>query len=292
MPAAFEVKSSWADEVEEEGGTLPPPTEVHENGFKILTEYKFNDDNKKVKVVRTYKIEKRIVSKTIAVRKNWNKFGDSTDDRPGPNPATTVIAEDVFIQFISNKEEENKVEEDSLDKLKSMGDKGVVKCRNCNGDHWTSKCPYKDTVLGSGKIPDDKKPLMNPTVAAAAAAAAMADISKPQGSKYVPPSMRDGGNKRGDSMQMQRRDDTTAIRISNLSESTTDADLEELVKPFGAIQKLYLAKEKPSNVCKGFAYVHFKYRVEAAKAITMLNGYGYDHLILNVDWSKPPAQNN
>ena len=113
-----------------------------------------------------------------------------------------------------------------------------------------------------------------------------------QGSKYVPPSMRDGGNKRGDSMQMQRRDDTTAIRISNLSESTTDTDLEELVKPFGSIQKLYLAKEKSTNVCKGFAYVHFKMRSEAAKAIATLNGHGYDHLILSVDWSKPPTQSN
>lgn len=113
-----------------------------------------------------------------------------------------------------------------------------------------------------------------------------------QGSKYVPPSMRDGANKRGDSMQMQRRDDTTAIRISNLSESTTDADLEDLVKPFGVIQKLFLAKEKQSNVCKGFAYVHYRFRAEAAKAIERLNGFGYDHLILNVDWSKPQSTSN
>ncbi|KAG7212139.1 hypothetical protein KM043_012483 [Ampulex compressa] len=284
MPVASEVKSSWADEVEEEGGALPPPSEVYENGFKILTEYKYNQDNKKIKVVRTYKIEQRIVSKTIAVRKNWAKFGDSVDDRPGPNPATTVGGEDVFMQFISSKEEENKVEEDNLDKLKSMGDKGVVKCRNCNGDHWTSKCPYKDTVL-SGKITDDKKPL-----ATSGVPGAMIE-TKPQGVKYVPPGMRDGGNKRGDSMQM-RRDDTTAIRISNLSESTTDTDLDELVKPFGCVLKQYLAKDKQTSLCKGFAYVHFKYKIEAAKAIATLNGYGYDHLILNVDWSKPQAQNN
>lgn len=287
MPVTEEVKSSWADEVEEEGGALPPPTESIENGFKILTEYKYTEDDKKVKVVRTYKIERRIVSKTIAMRKNWAKFGDSADDRPGPNPATTVGSEDVFMQFISNKEEENKVEEDSLDKLKSIGDKGVVKCRNCNGEHWTSKCPYKDTVLAGGKVPDDKKPAGGP-----GAPGAMADLGKPQGSKYVPPSMRDGGNKRGDSMQMLRRDDPTAIRISNLSESTSDADLEELVKPFGPIQKLYLAKEKMTNCCKGFAYVHYKFRADAAKAILKLNGHGYDHLILSVDWSKPPSQSN
>lgn len=48
MPAAEEVKSSWADEVELEGGALPPSTEVVENGQKIVTEYKYNEDNKKV----------------------------------------------------------------------------------------------------------------------------------------------------------------------------------------------------------------------------------------------------
>lgn len=65
MPVADEVlkKSSWADEVELERGGLPPSTEVKENGFKIVTEYKHNEDDKKVKIVRTYKIEKRIVSK-------------------------------------------------------------------------------------------------------------------------------------------------------------------------------------------------------------------------------------
>lgn len=144
------VTSSWADEVEDDV-TLPPPTVVHKDGLKIITEYKINDEGKKVKVVRTFKVEHRKVSKTIAARKNWAKYGDSKDDGPGPNPATTVIAEDVFMQFLSNKEEDNKVEEDSLDKLKSMGDKGVVKCRGCNGDHWTSKCPYKDTVLGGSE---------------------------------------------------------------------------------------------------------------------------------------------
>ncbi|KAJ8665421.1 hypothetical protein QAD02_007083 [Eretmocerus hayati] len=289
MPANYEIKSSWADDVDDELDIkLPPPSTKYENDFKIMTEYKVNDDNKKVKVVRTYKIERRQVSKSIAVRKNWPKYGDSKGDGPGPNPATTVIAEDVFMQFLSSKEEDNKAEEDALDKLKKIGDKGVVKCRLCNGDHWTSKCPYKDTVLTgpNANMIDDKKPMPGPPMPGPSTA----EMNKPIGSKYVPPSMREGGNKRGDSMQMLRRDDTTAIRISNLSESTTDQDLEELVRPFGPIQKLYLAKEKNTNVCKGFAYVHFKSRSDAAKAIQVLNGHGYDHLILSVDWSKPPAQ--
>lgn len=46
-----------------------------------------------------------------------------------------------------------------------------------------------------------------------------------------------------------------------------------------------------TGLCKGFAYVHFKNRNDAATAIKLLNGHGYDHLILNVEWSKPQVQN-
>ncbi|KAF5298141.1 hypothetical protein FQA39_LY02565 [Lamprigera yunnana] len=289
MPTNDEIKSSWADEVELEGGALPPTTEVRENDFKIITEYKYNEDNKKLKIVRTYKVEKRIVSKSIALRKTWTKFGESADDKPGPNPATTICGEDVYMQYITSKEEENKVEEDGLDKLKGMGDKTVVKCRTCNGEHWTSKCPWKDTALASAKTADgEKKPGAPPPVQGEASKAGTT-------SKYLPPHIRvDGASKRIDSTSMSgaRRDDTIAIRVSNLSESTTDADLEELVKPFGPLNKLYLAKEKQTGQCKGFAYVHFKFRNDAAKAIATLHGYGYDHLILSVDWSKPPAHSN
>lgn len=69
MPVADEIQSSWADEVEIDQGALPPPSEVVENGLKIVTEYKYDNDNKKVKIVRTYKIEKRVVSKVSLTTK-------------------------------------------------------------------------------------------------------------------------------------------------------------------------------------------------------------------------------
>lgn len=157
-------------------------------------------------------------------------------------------------------------------------EKGVVKCRTCNGDHWTLKCPYKDMNIAGGKLlPEEKKPV-------AATSAALDD--KKSTAKYVPPIMREGANKGGNMMGKGNRDDALAIRVSNLSESTQDGDLEDLVKPFGPISKLYLAKDKATGYCKGFAYIHFKSRADAAKAIANLNGHGYDHLILSVDWSK------
>ncbi|KAL9698862.1 hypothetical protein quinque_002303 [Culex quinquefasciatus] len=201
MPALDEIKSSWADEVELGSGSLPPPTEIVQNGQKVVTEYKYNKDDKKVKVVRTYKITRLVVPKSVAKRKNWAKFGDSA----GAEPA----------------------------------DDG--------------------TSYEAGKA----KPV--PAAQPESSSAAI------KSGKYVPPSMGDsqkaalGANPRG-------RDDTTAIRISNL----TEADLEELVKKIGPHSKIFLARDKNTGLCKGFAYVHFKPRRNAATTIELLNGHGYD----------------
>ncbi|XP_014260847.1 eukaryotic translation initiation factor 3 subunit G-like [Cimex lectularius] len=280
MPGADEVKSSWADEVEENVEDIPRTSEVVENGLKIVTEYKKNEENKKIKIVSTYKRESRMVSKSIAKRKTWKKFGASADDKPGPNPATTIATEEIFMQFITSREED-KTDDDALEKLRTMVDK-TVKCRMCNGDHWTLQCPFRDTNYMPAKA-------VTPTVNVEKKLTTQVDDKSKN--KYVPPGLRDGaGNKRGESMgHLRHRDDASAIRISNLSESTQEVDLEELVKPFGDYNKIFLAKDKTTGLCKGFAYIHFRSRQAAANAINTLNGHGYDHLILGADWSKPQA---
>ncbi len=42
----------------------------------------------------------------------------------------------------------------------------------------------------------------------------------------------------------------------------------------------------PPRPSQGFAFVHFMNKKDAKKAIDTLNGYGYDHLILKVEWAK------
>jgi len=87
--------TSWADEVEADYvDGLPPSNEYIEGDYKYVTEYKFNEDGKKVKVVRTFKIEKQIVPKAVARRRSWVKFGDSRLDKPGPNSQTTMASEE------------------------------------------------------------------------------------------------------------------------------------------------------------------------------------------------------
>lgn len=69
-----------------------------------MTEYKIEEDGKKFKIVRTFRIETRKASKAVARRKNWKKFGNSEFDPPGPNVATTTVSDDVSMTFITSKE--------------------------------------------------------------------------------------------------------------------------------------------------------------------------------------------
>merc|ERR1711963_719624 len=289
------VQSSWADEIEEgDSTTLPLPSETLQGNKKITTEYSTNEDGKKIKIVRTFEIIKKQVPKAVASRKLLPKFGMSRNDRPGPDPATTIIAEEIFMNFVHNKEEHEKDQEASaLDKFKESN-KGVVKCRICKEDHWTTQCPYKDKIGLWKDLPGTEEDKASPTGAApaggaiGAAGAGAATAAAAGGPKaYVPPGRRDGA-RAGESMNDRRKtEDTAAIRVSNLSESTQEADLQELFKPFGHIARIYLSKDKQTGQCKGFAFVHYYKKDDAAKAIATLNGYGYDYLILNVEWAKP-----
>lgn len=101
MPS-IEPISSWADEAEAEiegKKHLPLSSEVIKDDLKIITEYRYNDEDKLEKVVRTYKIERRFVSKSVALRKMWKKYGDCANDKPGPNPANTFLGEEVTFSF-------------------------------------------------------------------------------------------------------------------------------------------------------------------------------------------------
>lgn len=81
-------------------------------------------------------------------------------------------------------------------------------------------------------------------------------------------------------------DDNATIRVTNLSEDTRETDLQELFRPFGSISRIYLAKDKTTGQSKGFAFISFHRREDAARAIAGVSGFGYDHLILNVEWAK------
>ena len=62
-----------------------------------------------------------------------------------------------------------------------------------------------------------------------------------------------------------------------------------MFKPFGRISRVYLAKDKETLQSRGFAFVSFVNKDDAARAMEKLQGFGYDHLILKLEWARPNA---
>jgi len=100
--------------------------------------------------------------------------------------------------------------------------------------------------------------------------------------------VRGGGDARkGDAAQRLEEDSSNQIRVTNISEDTTENDLRELFRRFGTTSRIYLAKDKGTNQSRGFAFITYTSRADAQKAIDRLNGYGYGNLILHVEFAKP-----
>ena len=65
-----------------------------------------------------------------------------------------------------------------------------------------------------------------------------------------------------------------------------EQELRNLFERFGRVTRVFLAKDRETGLAKGFAFVSFMDRADAAKACDKLNGHGYKHLILNVEFAK------
>jgi len=231
-----------------------------------------------VKKVRVH-TETKKVTPAMAERKHWAKFGDAQRYKPGDESITAVSIEEIFLErYRATPKSESEKQGDELAKMASSNTSLLV-CRICGkkGDHWTTKCPYKDlasmNTLGLG---DSKPP-----------GEGGADGPGGKGG-YVPPSMRagaSGGQSMGESMN--RRREENSVRVSNLSEDTREQDLQELFRPFGPVTRIYVAFNRETGESRGFAFVNFVNKDDANRAISKLDGYGYDNLILRVEWAAP-----
>eukprot|EP00967_Tisochrysis_lutea_P000158 scaffold208_cov15-Tisochrysis_lutea.AAC.1 len=157
------------------------------------------------------------------------------------------------------------------------------------------------------------------------------------------------------------RRDENSLRVTNLSDDVTEADLQELFRPFGPVSRVFVAVDRATGENRGFAFVNYVYRCalgyrsktnrcrlwrieailvliatrnlwneaywlhahpamlmyplahscphsivpcmnansvcvspytcreDAEKAIRALEGFGYDNLILHVEWAAPRA---
>ncbi|KAF7560609.1 hypothetical protein G7046_g3532 [Stylonectria norvegica] len=292
---ANKPKHDWADDndgIEDQvvSSELPPiQTISNKDGTKTIISYRYNDDGHKVKTTRRvrYITHKETVNPRVADRKTWPKFGESAKDPPGPAHDTTTVGENIIFRPSVNWRKDAK--DDAADpNAQAMKDKlkdKKVKCRICNGEHFTARCPYKDTMAPIGETTggSDAGGMDEPSSGAGGAG-----LKK---GSYVPPALRGdrpagermGGSKYGE------RDDLATLRVTNVSEMAEENELRDMFERFGRVTRVFLAKDRETGMAKGFAFISFADRTDAVKACNKMDGYGFKHLILRVEFAKKAA---
>jgi len=268
------AKSAPTELSQESSSALPANSRTGPDGDGVITvvEYRLNESGMRIKMTKKFKeheVVKKVTPEMLA-RKSMGKFGDAKRYKAGDESMTAVSLEEIFLER-ARTQPKSEVEKAS-DPLAAMASAqtSLLVCRTCGkkGDHWTSKCPYKDLANDGMKPPEEEGALAKRTVGG-----------------YVPPSMRDGASGAGASMD--RRRDENSIRVSNLSEDTREQDLQELFRPFGPVTRIYVAFNRETGESRGFAFVNMVNKEDGERAIAKLNGYGYDNLILHVEWAQP-----
>ncbi|KAI3006504.1 hypothetical protein CBS147346_3795 [Aspergillus niger] len=326
-------RADWADDEEFDDPSALPPQQITTNkdGTKTIVSYRFNDEGKKVKVTRRIKttVVREHVNPQVAERRSWAKFGLEKGNAPGPSFDTTSVGENIVFRPSVNwklqaaEAEKNGGEKGSVkDQLKDK----KVKCRICSGEHFTARCPFKDTMApvdeptAGGEAGDEDSP---------AAGALGAGTSS-----YVPPHLRKGAAGGGERMAGKyEKDDLATLRVTNrekergsspfgqthgcrensnqlplisllllhllptdtsltdnkpkqVSELAEEGELRDLFERFGRVTRVFLARDRETQRAKGFAFISFADRSDAARACEKMDGFGYRHLILRVEFAK------
>ncbi|CAD6590676.1 MAG: translation initiation factor eIF3 subunit g [Tremellales sp. Tagirdzhanova-0007] len=288
MATVKPINTDWAAD-EDVADELPATTEsIDADGVTTIVSWKLDEKDRRVKVTRRIrrKLQTQIVSHSIAERKHWVKFGLDRGKPSGPDRTTTIIGENIHFRVAAV----NKVEpaETAEGGPKPAAGKAFL-CRLCKGGHFTAKCPYKDQLAAidnvDGDAMDDEGPGADSAGAGGAPRSGGPGGGAGTGTRYIPPGQRAGGGA-GESM-FRQRDDLPTLRITSLSEDAEDDDLRALFEPFGRVARANVVRDRETRESKGFGFVSFESRKDAEKALSKMNGFGYDSLILSVQWSLP-----
>lgn len=213
-------RTDWAEDDEPDLATSIPPPQISKNkdGTETVVTIFFNEDGKKVK--RTQRIRRTVIKKKenprVAERRLWDKMGPEAGKPAGPRSDTTTMGENIIFRptvgFKSGQVQEKGAEDAKKEEnMKKM----QIKCRICGGDHFTTKCAFKDTMAPEGEAAGPPPDMDERTGGGSAEGGLGAG-----GSSYVPPHMRKGASAAAGGERMGgkfERDDLATLRVTNVS---------------------------------------------------------------------------
>eukprot|EP00212_Chloropicon_laureae_P008740 CAMPEP_0197497720 /NCGR_PEP_ID=MMETSP1311-20131121/53145_1 /TAXON_ID=464262 /ORGANISM="Genus nov. species nov., Strain RCC856" /LENGTH=299 /DNA_ID=CAMNT_0043043399 /DNA_START=30 /DNA_END=929 /DNA_ORIENTATION=- len=261
-----------------------PPKQIFgpdKDGIKTIVEYKA-ENGQKIKITKKVRVtkEKMRTSRGVLERRNLGKFGEAVGLNAEQERTTMSMTEDIYLERVKTSKDNTRKDE-NFDQLQALATtKALLRMSGIAGKDGGPKGLAATTAY---KVPASARRgiEMNPP-GEDGPGAAMGGVKS---GSYVPPSLRAGATGPGDTMRTRR--DENSVRVTNLSEDTKEQDLVELFGPFGSISRIYIAYDRETRESRGFAFINFVRREDGQRAINKLDGYGYDSLILRVEWAAP-----
>lgn len=292
------MATRWADQEDSDEEETPtkimgeitiPPTHksrVDSKGIQIVTSYRLpSGSNKLVKTITKQRVTVAPVkeSKDVQKRREWKLFGQAAIDEKEGTQTCVVSKEDIMIEDPNadidlQDEDPTNALSANLNEFWAKQQKRQLQ-RKYDVDDSDAPQGEGSGQQGSNASASGWTQVKSNVQANAAAGGGTG--------KYVPPSARGGGAAGGGSSFPDRRDDLNTIRVTNLSPNVAESDLQDLFQRYGRISRVYLAKDKVTFESRGFAFVSFVSQSDAARAMEELQGHGYDHLILKLEWARP-----
>jgi translation initiation factor 3 subunit G len=292
-------KARWADDLddsddEQQQQQQPPPRDessaarleippTHKSrpdakGIQIVTSYRAHPTNpsQMIKTITKVKITKDTVRehRDVELRRKWKKFGQAALEQDTSN-VTIQSRDDVYMEDPHADIDVTEVDDPSKALAGNLNAFWAKQQRR----QLERKYDVHAVLEEPAAVQEQGWTQVTGTSSGASSSG-----------KYVPPSQRKGlTGVTPPGSTTRSADDLNTIRVTNISENTTEADLQELFQPFGRISRVYLAKDKETLQSRGFAFVSFVHKEDAARAMEKLQGFGYDHLILKLEWARPSA---
>jgi translation initiation factor 3 subunit G len=195
-------------------------TQPDDDGIRTLTEWFDNESGQRVKRVTTIKRTTKTiaVNKHAAERKQWKPFGLAAS---GGGSVTKFSPDEILVERKRKHQEKAPIE------AKTANMEGVL---------------AKLALRKAGNLPSEKAPIERVGAADAKGKYVPPHLS----GKYVPPNLRAGADpSRGSGGFRGDREEGPSLRVSNLSDDTTEGDLEGIFRRFGPLQRIFIAKVGP-----------------------------------------------
>ena len=246
-------------------------TQPDENGIKTVVEFGVDSEGRKIKTIKQVKVNtytKKVNKRVVERQKRWVKFGKCANAE-GLEIGISSRSDEVQCllgdqQRILREREQERKDKQMVDALfQKLSADNALPIRAANASPSDAPAAWR---------PSWKKGGSGPPVAEAPVAPV------PTPGKYVLPVRKSGA--------VGGEEETSTLRITNLSDEITEQELHALFRPFGGIQRVHLVKDKITLLSRGFAFLTFYNPSEAKNALEKLNGKGYEHLILNIEYSK------